>query len=203
MLPHSPDNRSLPRVTADQIQPIVGHYFNFWPNREDRRWFWLLWRCLESAGQTTYVTAEQETEIRGYVPCAALIYQEVGTSAGLHHTFHLTSEQCQSAWRDLGTEVDVIDRQLEVVWQAMISQLGSDEAWQELWLSVQLGSLGYAVSTKERHDRYQEAWKLLHSGDWNAEHSYRTYINGLDGLISLSNVYVPESLFRPQEGHDG
>jgi hypothetical protein len=70
------NNRDIRRTGAFEIVTSISRYFQFWPNQEGQPWSWLAWRYLDESGLTAFKNEREQLVVFGYVPAAALFYNE-------------------------------------------------------------------------------------------------------------------------------
>ncbi len=107
-------------LTWDDARPLVHHFFNFWPDGEDRLWCKQLWPYIEKAGLTVFHTEKEEMYCREIPGLLALFYQEMTKRLGIDLETELTDSQLKEI---LCNRLDDIDETLCVIRNAILGNL--------------------------------------------------------------------------------
>ncbi len=107
-------------LTWDDARPLVHHFFNFWPDGEDRLWCKQLWPYIEKAGLAVYHTEKEAVACREIPGLMALFYQEITERLGIDLKTDLTDSQLKEI---LCNSLDDIDEALCVIRNAILSTL--------------------------------------------------------------------------------
>ncbi len=126
-------------LTWDDARPLVHHFFNFWPDGEDRLWCKQLWPYIEKAGLAVYHTEKEEMACRDIPGLMALFYQEITERLGIDLKIDLTDSQLKEI---LCNSLDDIDEALCVIRNAILDNLREEHFLEITMESVIKGDNG-------------------------------------------------------------
>jgi len=137
-------------LTWKEARIIVDHYFNFWPDGEDRLWAKNIWQFLENIGLTIFRTDIEEIEVRSRVAILALVYQEFCARLGY---LDIVGADCKPLQEVHYAEIfqdsiEQIDQQIFKVVQALVDNHGERALFQKMYESILRGS--HASLTEEQ-----------------------------------------------------
>jgi hypothetical protein len=178
-------------LTWKEARIIVGYYFSFWIDGEDKIWAKIIWSALENAGLTIYKTDDEEMIVRSRVAILALIYQEFSVRSELSEYQDANFRRLtQQHYKEIfSNTINQLDEQVYIVLEALNKEYPNGALFTLMYESAFRGSHG-SLTVEQTDEVIENVKKIILDKDFCAEYDAFNFCTHGYNIIEFRSIPI-------------